>query len=212
MNYVNSASSLILDKNNSIAIYFDVSSIPEGATINSMALNLYLLRLNSTRVNLDKVNIAINLFDPKTNEIEEGVSLFFQPKVNSYNRFELPVNYFQKIIKLNYHVLIRLVDPGIEMLFAHSGMGENIENPVPSIDYIEPTAPNLDKNTTGMVYNVYNIENSKVQFAQGENIKQEMNSDGKWYLNPWLITVIGGLIVTATGILIRRYFFSPKIL
>ena len=206
MKFVNSASNLILNRDHSIAISLDTSSIPEGAIINRMALNLYLLELNSTRTNIDKVHITINLFNPKTSEIEEGISLSFQPKVNSYNEFELPVTYFQKLIKSSYHILIRLIDPGIEMTFAYSGIGGNIENPVPSIDYNESVAPNLNKNTKGIVYNFYNIENSKVQFAQGENIKQEIGSSGEWYSNPWLITIGGGLVL-----LLIWYFISKKL-
>jgi hypothetical protein len=189
---------LILNRRNSIVLpSFDTSSII-GSETNEIILSLFLLEINRPT---DKVHVTINPFNPNTKIAEDGLSTFLELKRNGYIDFRLPNELFKKIVGTSKRLLLRLVDPDVELVFTGPDSTGTTEEPkltIVSSDRISNVSHPQGLIVSDLSF--FNVENAQIHFGSGDNIghdKGANDKEGFWSrsLWPFIIAVIAPIIV-----------------
>ncbi|OGZ70258.1 MAG: hypothetical protein A2904_01165 [Candidatus Staskawiczbacteria bacterium RIFCSPLOWO2_01_FULL_33_9] len=195
---------LILDRANSIILpYFDTSSII-GKSIKAIKLSLWVLDIKPKFP--EKVQITINLFNPLTNEIKDGLSAFIYPKDGNYVSFNLPLELFEKAVGTNNRFLIKIVDTVPKIVFAGPNQSGTTNDPKLNIEYSENTIPiPLPLEFFKIIGNIQNLQ---INYGGGNNMATNQDSKKEnifdkffWkFLIPVAVVVVGAYLIYYFGI------------
>lgn len=192
---------LVLDYQNSIVLpAFDIASILENKSIQSIILSLFLLDSNKSR----PIHITINPFDMNTGTLGDGLSSYIYPVPSKYLDFTLPRELFEKTVFSTKRLLVRVVDMDARLIFSNSDNQGLNKDPRLTVEYSNHEAgannasPPLIENLR--FFNVV-MKNSQVHFGQGNNVRDNAQREGKvlgkifWYvIVPTITSVVASVV------------------
>jgi hypothetical protein len=206
---------LILNKDMSIVLpQFDTSGISENH-IENITLHLYLSDFSS-QTRKRKIHLTINLFNEEKKDFEDGISVFIEPKINTYIGFSLPKELFQKMLVSQSRLLISMIDKNAQMIFEgpeSTGVGKD-----PYLDVTASSGEEVSPKNYIVNYNFYNVNNSQIHYGKGNNIsnnKYPAKKNGKRILYFVIFVIVIVLVfhkqLDWSQILDPKYWIDKKL-
>lgn len=183
-----SMNTLFLNKEQALLLpIFNTSSIL-NSSIDKIVISLYVLNINSVT---PEVNFTINLFDPQTKQIDDGVSVFKNPQKDVYIDFELPRELFEKIVGTDKIFLLKIVNPSADITFAGVNSIAGMD-PVLVIVHSEKLPHKEPGSSVVKNYNFALFSIIQSSYGHGNNIINTITQDENiwWKIVPIILAIL----------------------